>query len=82
MGLRAHLAVPYILVLESVRTPTGWVRRASLPELPGVVGESDDAFDAVELLNSARIDHITSAVRQGVPPLPPRRPLRHGRLED
>jgi predicted RNase H-like HicB family nuclease len=77
MTLEEHLAVPYVLCLESVARPDGdWVRRACYPELPGCVGEGATPFEAIERLEQARVQFITERLAQGAPIPVPRPPLR------
>jgi antitoxin HicB len=71
-----HLAVPYILWLQSVETSAGeWARRASLPELPGCVVQAPTAEEAVELLDAARQSWISDAYERGEEIPVPRPPL-------
>jgi hypothetical protein len=45
-----YLAIPYVLVVESVEGPDGqWFRRAMYPEL-GIVGEAHSPLDAIAKL--------------------------------
>src|SRR5918911_4932577 len=47
MTLEEHLAVPYVLRMESVAGPGGeWLRRAAYPELPGCVAEGASPLEA------------------------------------
>lgn len=70
-----YLRVPYVLVVESVRTPDGdWCRRASYPELPGATAEAASAIDAMDLADERRIEIILDRLARGaiIPvPLPP-----------
>jgi predicted RNase H-like HicB family nuclease len=71
-----HLAVPYILWLQSVETSAGqWARRASLPELPGCSVQASSAEEAVELLDIARQTWIIDAYERGAEIPVPRPPL-------
>ena len=46
-----HLAVPYILVMESFEASDGtWMRRAEYPELPGCVGIGSGPLEALDKL--------------------------------
>jgi predicted RNase H-like HicB family nuclease len=77
MTLDEHLAVPYVLCLESVPGPAGgWVRQARYPELPGCVGEGATPLEAIERLEQARVDFITGRVARGEAIPVPRPPLR------
>ena len=77
MTLEEHLAVPYVLCLESVPGPDGeWLRRAAYPELPGCVGEGASPLDAIARLEEARVQFITQRVARGEPVPVPRPPLR------
>lgn len=73
--LEYYLAVPYLLVLESVRHDDGeWVRRAEYPELPGCVAEAHSAVEALERLDEERARMITQlwTRRESIPvPRPP-----------
>jgi predicted RNase H-like HicB family nuclease len=71
-----YLAVPYLLVLESIQHPDGeWVRRAEYPELPGCVAEAYSAVEAVDLLEDERIRIIQERWAAGEPIPVPRPPL-------
>ena len=77
MTLEEHLAVPYVLCLESVAAPDGeWLRRAHYPELPGCVGEGASPLDAIARLEEARIHLITDRLARGEHVPVPRPPLR------
>lgn len=72
-----HLAVPYILTMESIERPDGeWVRRASYPELPGAVAEAFSPLDAIEQLETMRRDLIMDLLQRGQTVPVPRPPLR------
>src|SRR5689334_11064884 len=46
-----HLAVPYVMVLESIEGPNGdWLRQASYPELPGLVARAPSPIEAIDRL--------------------------------
>lgn len=73
-----HLAVPYVMVMESVRDAKGdWYRRAEYPEL-GVAGEAYSPLDAIDKLETARVEHILTAIQRGESVPVPRAPLRSG----
>ena len=77
MTLEEHLAVPYVLCLESVAGPGGeWVRRAHYPELPGCVGEGASPLEAIARLDEARVRYIAERLARGEPIPVPRPPLR------
>ena len=49
-----HLAVPYILVIESFEGPDGtWLRRAEYPELPDCVGIAETPLEAWNIIAKA-----------------------------
>ena len=76
MDLEYYLAVPYLLVLESVQLPNGdWVRRAEFPELPGCYADAEGAVDAVELLEEEQVRYIKRLLDSGEPVPVPRPPL-------
>jgi hypothetical protein len=71
-----YLAIPYVMVVESVEGPDGeWFRRATYPEL-GVVAEALSPLDAIDELEKARISTILSRLERGEPVPVPRPPLR------
>jgi hypothetical protein len=71
-----HLRVPYVMVVESVPRPDGdWCRRASYPELPGVVAEAESAVEAMEAVDERRVRLITDWLASGIPVPVPRPPL-------
>jgi predicted RNase H-like HicB family nuclease len=77
MTLEEHLAVPYVLCLESVAGPDGeWQRRARYPELPGCVGEGASPLEAIARLEEARVQYIAGRLARGEPVPVPRPPLR------
>jgi hypothetical protein len=47
-------AVPYLLVVESVKRGGEWLRRAAYPELPDCAVEAPSAIEAVERLEDER----------------------------
>ena len=72
-----YLAIPYILVMESVEKPDGtWIRRAEYPELPGCVAEALSPLDALDKLEEARVRYILEKLRSEEPVPVPRPPLR------
>ena len=71
-----YLAIPYVLVVESVEGPDGqWFRRAMYPEL-GISGEALSPLDAIAKLEEARVTTILSKLERGEPVPVPRPPLR------
>ena len=71
-----HLAVPYILVIESFEGPDGtWLRRAEYPELPDCVGIAETPLEALDRLEEARVRLILERLEQGQPIPVPRPPL-------
>jgi predicted RNase H-like HicB family nuclease len=71
-----HLAVPYILVMESFEAPDGtWLRRAEYPELPGCVGIGSGPLEALDKLEQARVRYILEHIERGEPIPVPRPPL-------
>jgi predicted RNase H-like HicB family nuclease len=76
MNLEEHLAVPYVLTMESVCRPDGeWVRRAAYPELPNCVAEAESPIDAIEQLDELRRNRIVEMLRKGEHIPVPRPPL-------
>jgi predicted RNase H-like HicB family nuclease len=71
-----YLAIPYLLVLESVEHPDGeWLRRAEYPELPGCSAEAYSAVEAIDKLEAERERIINELWQQGAPIPTPRPPL-------
>jgi hypothetical protein len=71
-----YLAIPYVMVVESVEGPDGeWFRRATYPEL-GIVGEALSPLEAIDKLEEARVATILSRLQRGEPVPVPRPPLR------
>jgi hypothetical protein len=71
-----YLAIPYVMVVESVEGPDGeWFRRAAYPEL-GVVAEALSPLDAIDQLEKARVTTILQRLERGEPVPVPRPPLR------
>jgi predicted RNase H-like HicB family nuclease len=71
-----HLAVPYVLVMESVEGPDGnWLRRAAYPELPGCVAQAPSPGEALDRLEEARVRYILGRLERGEPVPVPRPPL-------
>lgn len=61
-----HLAVPYVIAVESVEQADGqWVRRAWHPELPGCEAHAESAWEAIERLDEVRERYICSAMEMG-----------------
>ena len=76
-----YLAIPYVMVLESIEGPDGeWFRRASYPEL-GVAGEALSPLDAIAKLEEARVTTILERLERGEEVPVPRPPLRE-EIED
>ncbi len=73
-----YLAIPYELVVDSVRGDDGqWVRRASYPEL-GCAAEDFDVLKAIDALDRQRAERIHALVSAGEPVPTPRAPLISG----
>ncbi len=71
-----HLAVPYVLVVESLEGPDGtWFRRAQYPEL-GVSAEAHTPMDAIAKLEEARVTTILNRLERGESIPVPRPPIR------
>ena len=71
-----YLAVPYVLVVDSIQRPDGeWVRRAEYPEI-GCVCEGATPIEAMERLEAARVSYILERLARGEPIPVPRPPLR------
>lgn len=76
MTLDEYLAIPFVLVIETVQRPDGtWARRAQYPEL-GCAAEAESAFDALDRLELARISYISSRFQRGETIPAPRPSLR------
>jgi predicted RNase H-like HicB family nuclease len=76
MTAEEYLAIPYVMVLESVEKPDGdWVRQASYPELPGCVAQADTPLEAIDRLEEQRVRFIMERVQAGQPVPVPRPPL-------
>src|SRR5690242_15383411 len=74
-----HLAVPYVMVMESVESHDGeWLRQASYPELPGCIAQAKTPIEAIDRLEEQRIRYILEQLQSGRPVPVPRPPLRHG----
>jgi hypothetical protein len=79
MTLEEHLAVPYLMAVESFEDEDRqWRRRAWLPELPGCSVVGDSAVELVERLEAARIGRVSEMYARGEDGPIPRRPLRSG----
>jgi predicted RNase H-like HicB family nuclease len=75
-SLEYYLAIPYLLVLESVEHPDGeWLRRAEYPELPDCVAEAYSAVEAIDKLEAERERIINDLWARGEPIPAPRPPL-------
>jgi predicted RNase H-like HicB family nuclease len=71
-----YLAIPYLLILETVERPDGeWLRRAEYPELPGCVAEAYSAVEAIDKLEDERERIIQQLWERGEPIPAPRPPL-------
>jgi predicted RNase H-like HicB family nuclease len=76
MTAEEHLAVPYVLVLESIEGPGGdWLRQASYPELPGCVAQAPSPIEAIDRLEEQRVRFILDRLESGQPVPVPRPPL-------
>ena len=77
MNLEEHLAVPYILCMESFEHPSGeWLRRAWYPELPGAEAEAFSPIEAINMLEEKREQIIRDRLSKGEPIPVPRPPLQ------
>jgi hypothetical protein len=71
-----YLAIPYVLVVESLEGPDGnWFRRAQYPEL-GVSADAFTPLDAIAKLEEARVTTILNRLERGESIPVPRPPLR------
>ena len=71
-----YLRIPYVLLVESVAGPDGdWRRRASYPELPGVLAEAESVIQAMDVADERRVRVITDWLDAGIPVPVPRQPL-------
>ena len=76
MTTEEHLAVPYVVVMESFEDTDGeWRRRALHPELPGVMAEADSPIEALDKLDEVRTKYIVERLQRGEPVPVPRPPL-------
>ena len=70
-----YLAIPYVLVVESLEGPDGaWFRRARYPEL-GVSADGASPLDAIDKLEDARVVTILDRLERGESIPVPRPPL-------
>ena len=76
--LMGDLAIPYVVVVYSVESDGGWVRRAEYPELPGCFAEAASAKEAMEKLDAIRVRMIVEMHQRGEHPPRPRPPLLDG----
>lgn len=77
MTLEEYLAIPYVMLVESVEGPDGqWLRRVSYPELPGCTAEALSPLDAMDMVERARVQLIEERFQRGEPIPVPRPPLR------
>ena len=74
--LAYYEAVPYLLVVESVRRGDEWLRRAEHPELPGCSVEAPSAVEAMEKLEQQRLSLLRQLWDRGAPIPVPRPPLQ------
>lgn len=76
MTAEEYLAVPYVMVLESVPAPNGdWLRQASYPELPGCIAQAQTPLEAIDRLEEQRVRYILDNLDAGRPVPVPRPPL-------
>jgi hypothetical protein len=76
LRLEEYEAVPYVLVIESVKRGAEWLSRAEYPELPGCAVEAHSALDAIEGLERERRRLLRELWDRGAPIPVPRPPLR------
>ena len=77
MSLEEHLAVPYVMSMESRQDADGnWIRHAAYPELPGVEAEGETPIEAIDRLDEAREDYIREKLEHGEEVPVPRESLR------
>jgi hypothetical protein len=70
-----YLAIPYMLVVESLEGPDGeWFRRARYPEL-GVSADGASPLDAIDKLEETRVMTILNRLERGESIPVPRPPL-------
>jgi hypothetical protein len=73
-----YLAIPYVLVVESLEGPDGvWFRRARYPEL-GVAADAQSPMDAIDKLEETRVTTILNRLERGETIPVPRPPLGDG----
>ena len=71
-----YLAIPYVLVVESLEGADGtWFRRARYPELD-VSADALSPMDAIDKLEEVRITTILNRIERNEPIPVPRPPLR------
>jgi hypothetical protein len=71
-----YLAIPYVLVVESLEASDGtWFRRARYPELD-VSADAFSPMDAIDKLEEVRISTILNRIERGEAIPVPRPPLR------
>jgi predicted RNase H-like HicB family nuclease len=76
MTPQEYLAVPYVMVLESVPAANGdWLRQASYPELPGCIAQAQTPIEAIDRLEQQRVSFIMDRLEAGQPVPVPRPPL-------
>jgi predicted RNase H-like HicB family nuclease len=77
LNLEEHLAVPYVVAIESIEMADGtWIRRAAYPELPDCVVEGESTMDVLASLEQRREQVIRDHVARGLALPVPRAPLR------
>jgi predicted RNase H-like HicB family nuclease len=76
--LMEDLAVPYVLVVYSVKDNDHWVRHVEYPELPGCVAEARSPLEALRRLDQLRAEIIIDMHKRGEAPPRPRPPLQSG----
>jgi hypothetical protein len=70
-----YLAIPYVLVVESLEASDGtWFRRARYPELD-VSADAFSPMDAIDKLEEVRISTILNRIERGETIPVPRAPL-------
>jgi predicted RNase H-like HicB family nuclease len=73
MRVGDYLRVPYIVTAESRPAPDGtWVRRVEHPELPDCSAEADSIVEALQRLDSRRVEVVLAMLADGRTP-----PARH-----
>lgn len=80
LSLDDYLAIPYVLRMETIDRGTDVVRRASFPELDGLMAEAEEVHEVIAKLEDLRVMLIFERFQahQEIPI--PRPPLRHPRI--